>query len=198
MPTKDLKNQDDCYRKFYLYAHEGHGEGWSKLHFWQIWCDSRGHSALGSTALMTDSPKSMQVQIHLGPTFVFHSPSWVLIQPTAWNLWQSSIWAGLKLSFTYSSLDTSIRYSWIHILLPAICSLDVQYTAPRSAGISRVPRQAARVPHNMQSQGKMAPGSWWCLTRLCYCCLRCSLLYWTEEIYQKLEITHCLGVSYVW
>ena len=30
---KDLKNQDDCYQKFYLYAHEGHGEGWSKLHF---------------------------------------------------------------------------------------------------------------------------------------------------------------------
>ena len=102
--SKDLKNQDDCYRKFYLYAHEGHGEGWSKLHFWQIWCDSRGHSALESSALMTDSPKSMQVQIHLGPTFVFHSPSWVLIQPTAWNLWQSSIWAGLKLSSIYSSL----------------------------------------------------------------------------------------------
>ena len=31
--VKDSKNQDDCYRKFYLYAHEGHGEGWSKLHF---------------------------------------------------------------------------------------------------------------------------------------------------------------------
>ena len=101
---KDFTNQDDCYWKFYLYAHEGHGKGWSKLQFWQIWFDSRGHSALGSTALMIDSPKSMQVQIHLRPTFVFHSPSWVLIRPTAWNLWQSSIWAGLKLSSIHSSL----------------------------------------------------------------------------------------------
>ena len=81
--VKDLTNQDDCYRKFYLSTHEGHGEGWSKLQFWQIWCDSRGHLALGSTILMIESPKSMQVQIHLGTTFVFHSPSWVLIQPTA-------------------------------------------------------------------------------------------------------------------
>ena len=102
--SKDLTNQDDCYRKFYLSTHEGHAEGWSKLQFWQIWCDSRGHLALGSTTLMIEPPKSMQVQIHLGPTFVFHSPSWVLIQPTAWNLWQSSIWAGLKLSSIYSSL----------------------------------------------------------------------------------------------
>ena len=108
--TKDFTNQDDCYWKFYLYAHEGHGKGWSKLQFWQIWFDSRGHSALGSTALMIDSPKSMQVQIHLRPTFVFHSPSWVLIQPTAWNLWQSSIWAGLKLSSIYSSLLQDLTY----------------------------------------------------------------------------------------
>ena len=83
---------------------KGYAQGWSKSRFWQIWCDSRGHLALGSTVLKIEPPKSMQVQIHLGPTFVFHSPSWVLIQPTAWNLWQSSIWAGLKLSSTYSSL----------------------------------------------------------------------------------------------
>ena len=88
---------------------KGHAEGWSELQFWQIWCDSRGHLGLGSTTLMTKPPKSMQDQIYLGPTFVFHSPSWVLIQPTAWNLWQSSIWAGLKLSSIYSSLSLTIK-----------------------------------------------------------------------------------------
>ena len=109
---KDLTNQDNCYRKFYLSTHEGHAEGWSKLQFWQIWCDSSGHLALGSTTLMIEPPKSMQVQIHLGPTFVFHSPSWALIQPTAWNLWQSSIWVGLKLSSIYSSLLLRLIFFW--------------------------------------------------------------------------------------